>query len=111
MEAAKILAERGIEAEVIDLRVINPIDHDAAIASVRKTGRLCAIDGGWTNCGLAGEIIAGVSEQVEPGVFKAMPQRITIVDAPAPTSKPLEDIYYPSVQDIVSRIEKLCARA
>lgn len=111
MEAAKILAERGIETEVIDLRVINPIDHDAAIASVRKTGRLCAIDGGWTNCGLAGEIIAGVSEQVEPGVFKAMPQRITIVDAPAPTSKPLEDIYYPSVQDIVSRIEKLCARA
>jgi len=108
LEAAKKLAAQGIEAEVIDLRVVNPIDHDASVKSVQKTGRLVAIDGGWSNCGLAGEIIAGVSERVAPGVFKAMPQRVTIVDAPAPTSKPLEDIYYPSVDQIVARVSALC---
>lgn len=108
LEAAKKLAAQGIEAEVIDLRVINPIDHDAAVQSVLKTGRLVAIDGGWSNCGLAGEIIAGVSERVKPSVFKATPLRITIADAPAPTSKPLEDIYYPHADDIAIRVAAAC---
>lgn len=108
LEAAKKLSSQGIEAEVIDLRVINPINHDAAIKSVQKTGRLVAIDGGWSNCGLAGEIIAGVSERVAPATFKSAPQRITIVNAPAPTSKPLEDIYYPGVDEIVARVVSSC---
>jgi pyruvate dehydrogenase E1 component beta subunit len=110
MNVADALAKQGIEAEVIDLRVINPIDHTLAVQSVTRTGRLCAIDGGWTNCGLAGEIIAGVSERVSPDTFKAAPARITITDAPAPTSKPLEAIYYPAVDDVVARIVRMCGR-
>ena len=108
LEAAKKLSSQGIEAEVIELRAINPINHDAAINSPQKTGRLVAIDGGWSNCGLAGEIIAGVSERVAPATFKSAPQRITIVNAPAPTSKPLEDIYYPGVDEIVARVVSSC---
>lgn len=104
LEAAKKLEAEGISAEVVDLRVINPIDHDVAAQSVKKTGRLLAIDGGWTNCGLGGEIIAGVSERVPFGTFKAMPQRMTLTDAPAPTSRVLEQIYYTSPEDIAARV-------
>lgn len=103
LEAAKKLEAMGISAEVIDLRTINPIDHSVAVQSVTKTGRLLAVDGGWSNCGLAGEIIAGVTERVAFGALKAMPGRVTLTDAPAPTSRPLEKIYYTSADDIAAR--------
>ncbi|MDE3038795.1 MAG: alpha-ketoacid dehydrogenase subunit beta, partial [Pseudomonadota bacterium] len=98
------LAGERIEAEVVDLRVINPIDHAAAAASVQKTGRLCAIDGSWSNCGLAAEIIAGVCERVPPSQFKSAPLRITLPDAPAPGSGALEAIYYPTPERIAERV-------
>jgi pyruvate dehydrogenase E1 component beta subunit len=107
LDAAVLLEKDGISAEIIDLRVINPIDHSVAAASVQKTGRLLAVDGGWTNCGLAAEIIAGVSERVKFGAFKAMPQRMTLTDAPAPTAKPLEDIYYTSAGDVAARVRTM----
>lgn len=103
MDAAKILEKQGIDAEVIDLRVINPLDHDVAAASVRKTGRLLAVDGGWTNCGLAGEIIAGVCERVDVAALKSMPARMTLTDAPAPTSRPLEALYYTTADAVAAR--------
>lgn len=103
-EAAKQLKTLGISAEVIDLRVINPIKYDILTESVKKTGRLCVVDGSWSNCGLAGEIIAGVTESVLPQIFKNSPFRITIPEAPAPTSKVLEDIYYIKVEDIVKKV-------
>ena len=59
------------------------------------------MDGSWRNCGLAGEVMASVAEFVDPSKLKARPQRITIAEAPAPTSKVLEEIYYPSVKDVV----------
>lgn len=104
LEAAKLLEADGISAEVVDLRVINPIDHSVAAASVAKTGRLLAIDGGWANCGLASEIVAGVSERVDFRKLKAAPQRMTLTDAPAPTSAPLETIYYTTAAQIAARV-------
>lgn len=104
MEAANILADKGIYAEVVDLRVLNPIDHEPSINSVLKTGRLVAVDGGWTNCGLAAEIIAGVSEKIPPSCWKDSPIRITLPDAPAPTSSALEAIYYIDAQRIAQQI-------
>jgi len=101
MEAAAELAKEGKQAEVIDLRILNPLDMSDVIKSVRKTGRLLAVDGSWKNCGLAGEIIASCSEALAPSDWKATPQRITLPEAPAPTSKVLEDIYYPD-KDMVS---------
>jgi TPP-dependent pyruvate/acetoin dehydrogenase alpha subunit/pyruvate/2-oxoglutarate/acetoin dehydrogenase E1 component len=104
LEAAALLEKDGISAEVVDLRVINPIDHTVAAASAAKTGRLLAVDGGWTNCGLAAEIVAGVSERT---ALKAPPARITLTDAPAPTSKPLEQLYYTTPAQIAARVKTM----
>jgi len=104
LEAADELARAGHEIDVIDLRVINPLDADTVAASVRKTGRLIAVDGGWPTCGLAGEVIAAVSERLEPGLWKAAPHRITLPRAPAPTSGPLEEAYYPTAGHIVETV-------
>ena len=71
----------GIDAEVIDLRVLNPLNADPVIASVRNTGRLCVVDGGWRTAGIAGEIIARVCESI--GSLKARPVRVTL-----PTRRP-----------------------
>lgn len=107
LEAAEELSANGIECEVVDLRVLNPIAYTPIVESVRKTGRLCAVDGSWRTCGLAGEILAGVIEEIEPGVLKATPRRITLPDAPAPTSKALEDIYYTQPSQISSVVMKM----
>lgn len=101
MCAAKILQERGISAEVVDLRILNPLDAEPLIRSVEKTGRLVAVDVSWRTCGIAGEALARVSEALEPRAWKARPRRVTLPDAPAPSSKVLEDIYYPSVDEVV----------
>lgn len=111
LEAAELLKEQGVSAEVIDLRVINPIDHSAAIASARKTGRLVAIDGGWSNCGLAGEVIAGVTEALAPNALRMSPLRLTLPAAPAPTSAPLEEIYYTNAKRIEADIRNALSRA
>lgn len=98
--AAGMLAKAGISAEVIDIRVLNPLDASAVVASARKTGRLCAVDGGWRTCGLAGEIIARVVESLPPNALRASPIRLTLPDAPAPSSAPLENAYYTTEQMI-----------
>ena len=92
--AAAELKTYGVNAEVVDLRVINPLDRSVIAASVGKTGRLLAVDGDWATCGLAGEIIASAAEQLPPSAWRATPRRLTLPDAPAPTSKPLEKAYY-----------------
>jgi pyruvate dehydrogenase E1 component beta subunit len=100
MEARSRLAEKGISAEVIDLRVLNPFSPDVVVDSVRKTGRLLAIDGGWKTAGFAGEVLASVVENLSPKDLKDKPQRITLPDAPAPTSRVLEKIYYSDASQI-----------
>ncbi|PIT99560.1 MAG: alpha-ketoacid dehydrogenase subunit beta [Bdellovibrionales bacterium CG10_big_fil_rev_8_21_14_0_10_45_34] len=100
------LAKQGISAEVIDLRVINPLNTDVIVSSVKKTGRLVAIDGSWGNCGLAGEVIASVFEKLGPDHFKCAPLRVTLPSAPAPTSKFLESEYYPTTDKIVAQIRQ-----
>lgn len=101
------LKTQGYSIELIDLRIINPINYDIIINSVLKTGRLLTVDGGWTNCGLAGEIISGVMENIPPTKLKAPPKRLTLTDAPAPTSRNLERIYYLSENEIEEEIKKL----
>lgn len=101
LEARELLGSEGISSEVVDLRVINPLDTRVVLESVQKTGRLIAVDGGWRTCGLAGEIVARVVEEGGPGVFVAPPRRLTLPDAPAPTSSPLEQAYYTRADDVV----------
>lgn len=107
VDVANELKIKGISAEVIDLRVINPLNLNIVAASVLKTGRLLVVDGGWSPCGLAGEIIAGTAEKLQPSVFKKSPARITLPFAPAPTASVLEKVYYPTVGEILNVAEKL----
>jgi pyruvate dehydrogenase E1 component beta subunit len=97
----------SIEAEVIDLRVVAPLEVEAVVKSVRKTGRLCVVDGSWANCGLAGEVIASVVERLNPGDLRAPPRRVTLPAAPAPTSRVLEKIYYPTAETVASAVRSI----
>jgi pyruvate dehydrogenase E1 component beta subunit len=101
MQAREVLAANGISAEVVDLRVLNPFDATVVIRSVEKTGRLLAVDGSWRTCGIASEVIASVFESLSPSSIKCAPKRISLPDAPAPTSRVLEKIYYPDVSQVV----------
>lgn len=104
LQAARQLENENINSDVIDLRVISPLNVDKIVQSVSKTRCLVVVDGGWGPCGLAGEIIAAVSERMGPCQY--VTSRITLPFAPAPTSKVLEDIYYPKVEDVVSRVKE-----
>jgi pyruvate/2-oxoglutarate/acetoin dehydrogenase E1 component len=107
MQARDLLDKSGLSAEVIDLRVLNPFVPDIILKSVRKTGRLLVVDGAWRNCGFAGEVIASVVEQINLSDFKARPKRITLPEAPAPTSHILEKIYYPNANQILKEAQSL----
>lgn len=107
LQAAEALSKDGINVEVVDIRVLNPLDAESIIASAARTGRLLVVDGGWRTCGIAGEIIARVCEGVSPGSLKRPPRRLTLPDAPAPTSAPLERAYYFGVGEIVAAAKEL----
>jgi pyruvate/2-oxoglutarate/acetoin dehydrogenase E1 component len=106
-QAAETLASEGIGCDVIDVRILNPFDPTLAVSSALKTGRLLAVDGGWRTCGFAGELIASVCETLSPANWKTSPRRITLPDAPAPTSKPLEAAYYPTADDIIASVREM----
>jgi pyruvate/2-oxoglutarate/acetoin dehydrogenase E1 component len=109
LDACAALASQGTQAEVIDLRVLNPFRSDVIVESVRKTGRLLVVDGGWRTCGISAEVVACVAERVPVGTLSSPPIRVTLPDAPAPTSKVLEKIYYPSVETVMSAAHRLLA--
>lgn len=104
--AAKILRKEGIEVEVIDLRTIKPVDEKIIFRSVRKTGRLLVADAAWKTCGVAAEISALVVENIFP-CLKAPIKRVTLPDAPAPSSGALEKFYYPEEKDIIKAVREL----
>lgn len=110
LEAARILDRIGIAAEVVDLRVVNPLDATVVCDSVKRTGRLLSVDGGWRTCGLAGEILARVTETLSPGTLKSAPVRMTLPDAPAPTSGVLERAYYADADSVAEMAERIVRR-
>lgn len=106
LDAAAMALADGISCDVVDLRVLNVLDVGPVIESVRKTGRLCAVDGDWRTCGIAGEIIAAVAEAIELSAWHSPPSRVTLPSAPAPTSRALEQQYYPTVEQVVAAIRR-----
>jgi pyruvate/2-oxoglutarate/acetoin dehydrogenase E1 component len=103
-QAAAELEKQGVSAEVIDLRVLNPFMPEVIVESVNRTRRLMVVDGSWETCGMAGEVIASVVERVSPQTLLKPPKRLTLPHAPAPTSKPLEDLYYPTKETLVKSV-------
>ena len=114
LDAAKILAEQhGIDAEVIDLRTLKPMDIDTVAESVRRTGRLITVSEGFCTCG-AGREIAGQYMEYEFSdgshgfdYLDAAPVNLAAADVPPPMSEPLELASIPSVETITEAVKKL----
>ena len=85
--AATLLQKNKISAEVIDVRVLNPLNTETIIKSVKKTRNLMVVDPGWLSAGFSAEITSKVLEQLPSNCLKNPPLRIALPDAPAPTSK------------------------
>ena len=100
LKAADILAAEGVNAEVIDIRSLVPLDEDTILASIAKTNRLVVVNEAPMTCGFAGEIVARV---VDKGFeyLDAPPIRVTRLDTPVPWAKPLESFVLPSVEQMV----------
>ncbi|MFA5939842.1 MAG: alpha-ketoacid dehydrogenase subunit beta [Sinimarinibacterium sp.] len=109
IEAANILAAEGIEAEVLDLRSLRPLDDDAIFASVRRTRRFVVVDEGWRSGSLAGEIIARVIETAFYDL-DAVPARVCSEEVPIPYAKHLEDAALPQVDKIVRAVKTVMGR-
>lgn len=101
LDGAEALAAQGIQAEVLDLRTLAPLDRATVVQSVRKTGRLVVIDDDYRSCGVAAEIIASVCET--PGVsLRAPPSRVTFPDVPIPFAPEMERPLLPDANKVVA---------
>ena len=110
LRAATALAKRGCKAELFDLRVLRPLNLDAVLASVRRTGRLIVCDTGWRTLGLGAEIVAQVTERAFDAL-KQPPVRIGLPDHPTPSSVALTEMFYPDSTNIIDAVAQLCKLA
>lgn len=109
LEAAQLLADEGINAEVIDLRVLRPLDTDTVVGSVRKTHRAVVIDEGWRSGSLAAEVMARIMEQAFYDL-DAPVARVCSEEVPMPYAKDLEDAALPQVPKIVAAARSVCGK-
>ena len=103
LKAADELAKQGIEAEVIDLRTIRPMDVDTIIASVKKTGRCVSVEEGWPQSGIGAEIAAQLMDKAFD-YLDAPVLRVTGKDVPMPYAANLEKLALPSVAEVIEAV-------
>lgn len=106
LAAEELVAER-ISVEVIDLRTLVPLDREAVLRSVRKTGRLLVADEDYLGFGLTGEIAAIVAENLDTVQLKAPVKRVAVPNVPIPYSRPLERFVIPQVDSLVAAVRGL----
>ena len=106
LEAAERLAERGVEAEVIDLRTLQPLDTDTIVQSVEKTNRVVIVEENWRTGGFSAEIASTVQEAAFDYLDGPV-GRVNGHDVPAPYNATLEDLQIPDADRIIAEIEKL----
>lgn len=104
--AAEEVEKEGINAEIIDLRTLVPIDKETILNSVKKTGRLLVVDEDYKSYGMTSEIIALVSEEIGNNL-KALPRRLAYPDVPVPYSRVLEKFVLPDKEKIKSIIKEM----
>jgi pyruvate dehydrogenase E1 component beta subunit len=109
LDASKRLAEDGIEAEVVDLRTLRPLDIETVVASVKKTNRIVTVEEGWPVCSIGSEISARVALDAFDHL-DAPPVKITGADVPMPYAANLEKLALPSVDDVVAAAKSVCYR-
>ena len=109
LQAADALAKESIEAEVIDLRTLRPMDIETIIESVKKTGRAVTVEEGWAQCGVGAEIAARLMEQAFD-FLDAPVARVTGKDVPMPYAANLEKLALPSVAEVIEATKAVCYR-
>ena len=105
-KAAEQLAAEGIEAEIVDLRTLRPMDTETIIASVKKTGRVVVVEEGWPQCSVSTEVAMRVMEHAFDWL-DAPPVRVTGKDVPMPYAANLEKLAQPSVEEVVEAVRRV----
>ncbi len=108
LDVADRLATEGVEVEVLDLRSLVPLDRDAILDSVGKTGRLVVVDEDYLSYGVSAEVAATISDH-DPSMLRAPVQRVAVPDVPIPYSRPLEYAVLPRQDRIEAAIRKTLA--
>jgi pyruvate dehydrogenase E1 component beta subunit len=106
MEAAELLAGKGVEAEVIDLRTLRPWDREAVVASVEKTGRAVVVEEAWRTGGFAGEVASTIQEEAFDYLDGPV-GRVGGEDVPTPYAGSIESAAFPDAGRIVNAVEEL----
>jgi pyruvate dehydrogenase E1 component beta subunit len=109
LKAADELAKEGIEAEVVDLRTLRPMDTETIVASVKKTGRAVTVEEGWAQSGVGAEIAARIMEHAFD-YLDAPVTRVSGKDVPMPYAANLEKMALPSVAEVVEAAKAVCYR-
>src|SRR3984893_2997629 len=109
LKAAEELAKEGIEAELIDLRTIRPMDTESIVASVKKTGRAVVVEEGWQQSGVGAEVAARIMEHAFD-YLDAPVARVSGKDVPMPYAANLEKLALPSVAEVVEAAKAVCYR-
>jgi pyruvate dehydrogenase E1 component beta subunit len=109
LAAAEELAKEGIEAEVLDLRTIRPMDRAAIVESVKKTGRCVTVEEGWPQSGIGAEIASVLMEEAFDWL-DAPVLRVTGKDVPMPYAANLEKLALPSVADVIQAVKAVTYR-
>lgn len=104
VKAAEILEKIGVQVEIVDLRSAAPLNDDVILGSVIKTRHCIVADNDWVHCGLSAEIAARVSEKCF-GYLNSPVTRIGFAHTPCPTTRPLENAFYPNAIDIIRAVE------
>ena len=101
LRAHRYLEDVGVKAEVIDPIWLAPLDDDTIVTSVAKTGRLVAVDNGWTTCGASAEIVARTAERLQ-AVRDVRVRRLGFAPTTCPTTPGLERLFYPDARTIAA---------
>ena len=109
LKAAEELAKEGIEAEIVDLRTIRPLDTETIVASVMKTGRAVTVEEGWQQSGVGAEVAARIMEHAFD-YLDAPVTRVSGKDVPMPYAANLEKLALPSVAEVVAAAKAVCYR-
>src|SRR5215472_10561446 len=109
LKAAEELAKEGIDAEIVDLRSIRPLDTDTIVASVKKTGRAVTVEEGWQQSGVGAEVAARVMEHAFD-YLDAPVLRVSGKDVPMPYAANLEKLALPSAAEVVAAAKTVCYR-
>lgn len=109
IEAANILAEENIDAEIIDLRTIKPLDIETILESVRKTNRLVSVEEGWFFAGI-GATISSIVIREAFDYLDAAPEVVSGKDVPLPYAENLEKMSLPTVEEIIAAAKRACYR-